>query len=239
MTQTIILVHGACHGAWCWDRVVPLLKQIGYEVLAPELPGRAGDGRAGWRMTLSDYAAAIIELAKQQSGPVIALGHSMGGLVIAAAAEKAPELFERLVFLSAFLPVSGDSLVSLGAQDKECELAGAVSISWLKGLVTINSNRLHHVYCGDCSDTDLAWVQSRIVPESLRPSLEKVILTKARFQSVPRSFIRCAQDRALSIQMQERMIERQPCQHVATLQASHSPFMSMPEKLATAIKAVI
>ena len=239
MTATILLVHGACHGAWCWDRLAPVLACSDRRVIAPDLPGRAGRGRAGWRFTLNDYAAAIVDVAVRQDQPVIAVGHSMGGMVIAAAAEAAPEVFSRLVFVSAFMPVSGDSLVSLAAADTDSDLEGAAKVSWLSGVVTINRPRFKPVYCGDCNEADVAWAMSRLEPESARPSTDKVKLTAERFGSVPRSYIRCTEDRALSLQMQDRMIERQPCERVASLPASHSPVLSMPDQLAAAIETVI
>lgn len=235
---TVMLVHGACHGAWCWDRVVPLIKAAGHRVLVPNLPGRGDKGKPGWRWTLKAYADAIVDTARMADGPVIAVGHSMGGIVISAAAEAAPELFERLVYVTAFLPVDGDSLASIAAMDKHSDLNGASALSWFKGVVTINPDKLRPVYYGDCSEADLDWVRPQLVPESLRPSVTKVRLSDD-FQSVPRSYIRCTQDRALSIQMQDRLIERQPCEHVATLDASHSPFLSMPQKFADALVSVI
>jgi pimeloyl-ACP methyl ester carboxylesterase len=235
----IMLVHGACHGAWCWDRVAPLLAEAGYAVIAPDLPGRAGHGRPGWHFDLKDYAASITGAAKEQSAPVIAVGHSMGGMVIAAAAEAAPDLFNRLVFLSAFMPIDGDSLASIAAMDKHSDLGGATRLDLLKGIVTIKPARLGPVYCGDCSDAAIASAQARIGPESVRPSLTKVRLTEERFGAVPRSYIRCTRDRALSVQLQDQLVARQPCDRVATLDASHSPFLSMPAPLARAILSVI
>jgi len=237
-SATIMLVHGACHASWCWDRAVPMLRQAGHRVVTPDLPGRGDRGKPGWRWTLKAYADAIIEDARQTGGPVIAVGHSMGGPVISAAAQAAPELFERLAYVSAFLPVDGDSLASIAAMDKDSDLPGASSVAWLKGVVTINPDRLKPVYYGDCSDADLDWVRPRLVPESLRPSVTKLRLGE-NFQSVPRSYIRCTQDRGLSIQMQDRLIARQPCQHVATLEASHSPFLSMPDQFVKALLSVI
>lgn len=239
MSATIMLVHGACHGAWCWDRLVPLLEGSEYRVIAPDLPGRGTQGRPGWRWTLNDYAEAIVAAGRRQPGPVIAVGHSMGGMVIAAAAELEPAMFERLVFVTAFMPVSGDSLASIAAMDSDSDLAGAARLSALKGVVTIRPERLGPVYCGDCSEADIAFAQSRIEPEPVRPSLAKVTLTEGRFGTVPRSYIRCTQDRGLSIQMQDRLIARQPCERVATLDASHSPFLSMPDQLAAALRSVI
>lgn len=235
---TIMLVHGACHGPWCWDRVTPLLEADGRRVLTPCLPGREGIGRGGWGATLPDYATAIIDAARRESAPVVAVGHSMAGLVIAAAAEAAPEIFERLVFVSAFMPVSGDSLASIAAMDKHSDLPGATTIGWLSGTVAIKPEKLGPVYYGDCSEADLGWVRPRLVPEPLRPSLGKVQLSAAHFQSVPRSYIRCTQDRGLSIEMQDRLIERQPCERVATLEASHSSFVSMPDQFVAALLSV-
>lgn len=235
---TLLLVHGACHGAWCWDRVGPLLRQAGHTVIAPDLPGRPGTGKPGWRWTLADYADAIVAVARQAGGPVVAIGHSMGGPVISAAAEAAPELFARLIYLSAFLPRTGDSLASIAAEDTDSDLHGAAHMSWLRGVVTIKADRLRPVYYGDCGDAEIDWVRTRLVPESVRPSLAKARLSD-RFQSVPRAYIRCTQDRGLSVQMQDRMIERQPCDRVATLGASHSAFVSMPDQCAAALLSVI
>jgi pimeloyl-ACP methyl ester carboxylesterase len=239
MTATILLVHGACHGPWCWERVVPMLEQRGHRVVAPSLPGRGSNAGLGWRYGLSDYATHIIEVARAQQDPVVAVGHSMGGMVISAATEAAPELFSRLVFVSGFLPRSGDSLASIAAADEVSDLGDATTVSWLRGVVTINRASLKPVYAGDCSESDIAFAAARICPEPVRPSLAKVTLSEARFGRVPRSFIRCTRDRALSLPMQDRLIARQPCEHVATLDASHSPFLSMPDKLANAMLAII
>lgn len=236
---TIMLVHGACHGAWCWDRVVPLLEAAGHRVLAPDLPGRGANGTPGWwRWTMQDYAKSIIHTARQAGGPVIAVGHSMGGQVISTAAEAAPELFERLVYLTAFLPTDGDSIVSLAALDKTSDIAKAARTSLLTGQITLDPNSAHPIFYGDCSTDDFEWVKPRLVAEPARPSFSKLHLS-ARFEAVPRSYIRCTKDRAISIELQDMMAAKQPCQHVATLEASHSPFVSMPDQLADALWSVI
>lgn len=236
--QNILLVHGACHASWCWDRVAPLLRSAGHAVAAPDLPGRAARGAPGWRWTLEAYADAVVQEARKSDGPVVAVGHSMGGMVIAAAAERAPELFSRLVHVSSFLPISGDSLASIGALDKHSDLAGATKVAWLGGRVMIRPERLGPVYYSDCTPSDVAWAQARIVPESLKPSIERVRLTP-RSLAVPRSYIRCSEDRALSVQAQDLLLERQPCERVATLKASHSPFISMPDQFVAALQSVI
>ena len=239
MSCKLLLVHGAAHGSWCWARVAPRLIEAGYSVHAMDLPGRENPGLSAWRWSLDDYVTAVIETAMQSREPVIAVGHSMAGMVISAAAERAPEIFHRLIYLSAFLPRHGDSMVSLGAEDQTSQLAEATSVSWLRGIVSIVPASAWPVFYGDCSEDDVRLALSRIRPEPIRPSLARANLSENRFGTVARSYIRCLQDRALSIGMQDQMVTRQPCDRVATLDASHSPFLSVPDRLAEAILDVI
>ena len=48
---TFLLIHGAWHGAWCWDRVVPLLRAAGHDVVAPDLPAHGADATPWWRVS--------------------------------------------------------------------------------------------------------------------------------------------------------------------------------------------
>jgi pimeloyl-ACP methyl ester carboxylesterase len=240
MGKRILLVHGACHGAWCWDKLLGPLSSLGHSVETIDLPGRAGRGSPGWGQTLNAYAQSVVEALGSKSERAVVVGHSMGGFVISAAAERAPELFERLVYLSAFLPSSGDSMASLGKQDKHSDLSKGTRVSLFRGLVSIGPpQNAANVFYGDCTPEQLAWTQQRLIGESLRPSITKISLSSARFGAIPRSYIRCTLDRALSIQLQDLMIAKQPCDRVVTLEASHSPFLSMPDQLAKAIGSVI
>ncbi len=238
--KNILLVHGACHGAWCWDKVIAPLTALGHRVETLDLPGRSGRGAPGWGQSLRAYAQSVIDAVRPTGARFVLVGHSMGGLVISAAAERAPELFERLVYLTAFLPSHGDSIASLGRQDKDSDRASATRVSLFRGVVSIGPpHNAAEVFYGDCTPEQIAWAQSRLTVESLRPSIGAISLSSGRFGSVPRSYIRCTEDRALSIQQQDRMIARQPCDRVATLNVSHSPFISMPDRLADAIGSVI
>lgn len=187
---------------------------------------------------MDDYASAVVEHARREAGPVVAIGHSMGGQVMSVAAEGAPELFERLVYVAGFLPANGESIVSLGQQDPESEIKKGTRVSFLKGVVAMDPDSFGPVFYGDCGPQDVAWVRERLVPESMRPSFAKIRLSTERFGRVPRSYVRCTKDRAITPQLQDKMIERQGCGHVASLDSSHSPFVSMPERLAEALLRV-
>lgn len=108
---TFGLLHGAWHGAWCWDRVVPELERRGAGAIAVELP--ADDAAA----TMADYVDATVDALRGADEPVVLAGHSLAGLVIPRVAAARP--VARLVYLCAFVPRPGVSWF----QQKEQALA--------------------------------------------------------------------------------------------------------------------
>jgi pimeloyl-ACP methyl ester carboxylesterase len=213
----------------------PLLETRGFNVLVVDLPGRTGIKRSGWRYRLGDYASAVVDTAAKADAPLVAIGHSMGGMIISAAAEERPDLYSRLVYVAGFLPTNGDSVASLGKRDKHSDLQSGIRAFLWTGRVRILPDKGADVFFTDCPEAQQRWALGQLTDEPLRPSLEKPLLTPDRFGAVPRSYIRCTKDRAISIELQDGMIARQPCDRIATLPSSHSPFLSMPEALAQAI----
>ena len=228
--KNFLLVHGSWHTSKCWDRVVQVLSAQGHRVNTIDLPGRSTRFASAWKISLENHADAIVAAAKKEDSKVILVGHSMGGLMISRAAEKAPECFERLVYLTAFLPCNGDSLFSLSTKDKDSLVPTAVSMSLLGGKTTLKSNAAD-VFYTDLTPEDVALATSHLVSEPGKPYMTKLKLCDERYGSVPRAYISCTEDRAITLDFQKHMLERQPCERVATLKASHSPFYSMPDEL--------
>ena len=154
--KNFVLVHGAARGSRSWGRVLPLLEKQVHSVTAIDPSGRAGYGKPGWRMKLEDYADAVVNEVRKIAAPTILVGHSMGGQVISAAAEKIPDRIERLVYVAAFLPRSGDSIVSLGREDTDSSLPNSTITSVMRGTFTIKPTALAPVFCGDCAPEDIA-----------------------------------------------------------------------------------
>jgi pimeloyl-ACP methyl ester carboxylesterase len=98
---TFGLLHGAWHGAWCWDRLLPELERRGARAVAVELP--AADAAA----TMADYVDATLSALAAEPEPVVLVGHSLAGLVIPRVAAARP--VSRLVYLCAFIPRPGAS----------------------------------------------------------------------------------------------------------------------------------
>src|SRR6266481_3595065 len=103
MLNEYVLVHGACHGAWCWDDVAARLRAKGHRVITLDLPGHG-------RRTAEVGRAGADTMALEGISRGIVVGHSMGGLVIPKAAELAPARVAHLVFLAAVVVPDGGSL---------------------------------------------------------------------------------------------------------------------------------
>ncbi|URD95636.1 Polyneuridine-aldehyde esterase [Musa troglodytarum] len=105
----IILVHGACHGAWSWHKVTTLLRSAGYRVTAPDLAASGIDERRFQDLrTFTDYTQPLLDVvASLPPGErVVLVGHSLGGMNIALAMDRFPEKIAAAVFVAAFMPDS-------------------------------------------------------------------------------------------------------------------------------------
>jgi pimeloyl-ACP methyl ester carboxylesterase len=107
--KTFVLVHGASHGGWCYDRVAAILRSQGHQVFAPTLAGLAErasmDAR---RINLTTHVDEIVELFdRERLGDVVLCGHSYGGMVVGGVADRVPDRIGNLVFLDAVVPENG------------------------------------------------------------------------------------------------------------------------------------
>ena len=232
---TFILIHGAWHGGWCWERLAPLLTAAGHRVLAPDLPGMGADTRALGEDPLGEWADFVAGLAEGAEGPVILVGHSRGGLVISEAAERAPQSIDRLVYLTAFLLPSGQSLSDMAGRHPEVGPGPAIRPAEDPSRLGLDLEAARPIFYGLCAPEDAQAAAERLTPEPLAALTRPLALTAERFGRVPRAYIECTQDRAISLQMQREMQAELPCDPVVTLEADHSPFYSAAPALAAAL----
>ena len=105
-----LLIHGSGHGAWAWRDVLPLLRDLGHEARAIDLPGHGDDRTPIEAVLLETYRDAVLSALGDRT---IVVGHSMGGYPITAAAEAAPARIAALVYLCAYVPATGMSLADM------------------------------------------------------------------------------------------------------------------------------
>lgn len=237
--KTYVLVHGAFQDSSAWSEITPPLEAAGHKVVTVDLPGRRGDPTPLNEITLDSYRDKVIDAIEQQAGKVVLVGHSFGGITIAAVAEAIPDKIEALVFVAAYLPVTGDSLASLAAQDKGNKFndknfllaADYSTASVLQDDVVL-------IFCADCSAEFQARTLEKIQPEPLAPMNTPVTVSAQKFGKVHKVYIETTQDNAVSNLLQKLMLEKTPVDKVITLATGHSPFFVDPEGLAAALLAV-
>ena len=227
-----VLVHGAWHGGWCWDKVVPLLNKEGHRVQALDLPGHGKDKAPIREVSLQAYTDTICKILDAQSEPVILVGHSMGGVVITQAAEYRPERIKTLVYLTAYLLRSGESMAQVSQRDTESLLPPNLIFPEDFSYCTVKDETIREAFYGDCSDEDVARAISLIVPQSASPFVAPVNTSEKNFGRIPRDYIECLRDRTISPSEQKKMYTDLPCKSIISMDTSHSPFFSAPEELA-------
>ena len=238
--KTYILVHGAWHGAWCWKKVVPLLEAKGNKVLAIDLPSHGNDKTPAATVTLDDYVQEVVRVANAQTSPVLLVGHSMAGIVIAQAAEVlGKEKVAKLIFLDAFMPQNGESVFALvgkaGAHNKAAgkpepnpSLTESLILSPDKKTSIVKPDMVGPLFYHDCSAEDIAFAKAHVGSQSMACLGTPVHLTDARYGTIPKIYILCSQAKDLD---KSSLAKNVPIQKTYTLSSSHSPFFSMPEHL--------
>ena len=235
---SFVLVHGAWHGGWCWEKVTPLLEAAGHSVDAVDLPGRGSNPAETAERTLETYSQHVADRVEAAGGPVVLVGHSMGGMSITGAAQLVPDRIDALVYVTAFLPNDGQALVQLADGDPEALVLPNLVVDEAAGLCTVREEALRETFYGECTAGDAAWASAQLVPESLAAMAAPAHVTEDRAGSVRRFYVECVRDRAITISKQREMWAARPCGEVLSMESDHSPFLSAPQELAGHLLAI-
>jgi pimeloyl-ACP methyl ester carboxylesterase len=201
-------------------------------VLAPDLPGHGDDGMPTNEVTLDRYVERVRMMLDEAGQPAILLGHSMGGVVISQAAERFPEQVKRLVYLTAFIPSNGETLLQLAESDPSGKVLPNLEFAEDGASATVREDMIKTAFYHDCDDADVERAKKLLVPQAAAPFATPVETSEANWGRLPRAYIECTEDQAIPIALQRRMLKTHPCDPVFTMETSHSPFFSAPEKLA-------
>ena len=236
-----VLVHGGFHGSWCWELLIPELVRKGHRAVAVTLPGSAE------RVEESTSSAAVRDTVLEviEPGDVL-VGHSGGGYGITLAADAATSEVSHLVYLAAGFPSEGSSInetIRASNQgDRRATLRDAsdpdLPVQQLEdqqALQILPGEASVAFFYQDCPPEVAAWASSRITRQRTEYRDEKISIPAFWGAELPRSFIRCAQDRAQPEAVASWFSERLGVEPFV-IDTSHSPFLSRPAELATLLE---
>lgn len=222
-----LLIHGSCHGAWCWRDVIPALAAMGHQATAIDLPSHGSDTTPAAQVTLDLYAQAILDALHE---PTIVVGHSMAGFPISQAAEMDPSNISRLVFLCAYLPWPGLGLADQRRKAPRQPLSQAFQVAPDRITMGFDPAMAKEKFYHDCAFA-LDYALENLCPQPILPQETPATLGD-NYASVPRSYIVCDNDQAIPPEFQREMAAALPLSDRYSLPSSHSPFFSMPTALA-------
>ncbi|WP_435174562.1 alpha/beta fold hydrolase [Actinacidiphila sp. bgisy145] len=273
-TDTVfVLVHGAWHSSAQWAATQRALAGPGTASVAVDLPGHGFDaplptgyllpGQPGLlteksplaAVTMDDCAEAVLNVLRQvrHHRTTVLVAHSAGGGPASLAAERAPELVDRIVYLSAFVPGGRPRFFDyLGSPENATALGQHLNLgdAAALGAVRINPLSTDPAYVDELRQTHYhdtppdrfdRWRTALSPDLPLAIPTAPVTLTAARWGRIPRTFLRCAEDQALAPAAQDLMIAEADRAFpdnpftVRTLPGSHSPFAARPSELAAAL----
>ncbi len=239
---TFVLVHGAWHGGWCWQKVTPFLEAAGHAVYAPTLTGLAERAaELSPEVGLDTHIQDIVGLLQEKDlHGVILVGHSYGGMVITGVVDQAPERIAHLVYLDTFVPRDGESMVGvvpfLGIYLRK--QAQAHGDGW-----RVDSRGDY----GVTTEPDRSWVLSQVTPQPLK-TLEQPLHLKhpAIVSTKPRTHIECTGGGFFLSLLQHIAYVAIPRSHpreagwrLRKLPTGHDAMITMPRELADILLEVV
>jgi len=218
--KTIVLVHGAFADGSSWQKVIPILKAKGFKVVAVQNPSTS----------LADDVKVTKRIVNNQKEPVILVGHSWGGMVVSEVGTH-PKV-AAVVYVAAFAPAEGDSVMSLLATAKTPAPGLAEAVADSEGYLTISEKGIRNYFAPDLTPAEqdvIFAVQGPIFGSGFSAKT-----SAAAWKAVPTWYVLAEQDQMIPPDLQDTMSKRTGGK-VTRLNSSHVPMLSKPDEVAKVI----
>ena len=210
--KTYLLIHGSWHSAWNWHKVVPLIEKAGHKAIAIDLPGMGRDKTPIQEVRMKSTVEIICRLIDNIPGKVILVGHSKNGIMISQAAEYRPDKIEKLIYLAAYLIPDGKTQKEYSVQDTEGWLKPYVSQHPETNSHTLQPEIFREGLYHDCDEDITELAKVLLSNEPVESAITPLQLTEENFGRVPRVYIECTEDRAVTPFIQRKMYTETPCE---------------------------
>ena len=183
--KTVVLVHGAWHGGWCWRRVADLLEKQGHKVYTPTLTGLGERVHLMSKdIDLNTHITDVVNVFKYEDlKDVCLVAHSYGGWPSSGALEQIADRVSAIVWLDAFKPDDGQKGADYASDFSRKLMQEAIA----KGE---NSRPAPPATAFFVNDKDQAWVNSKTTPQPNGVAFTPIKLTGARDKIAKKTYIR-------------------------------------------------
>lgn len=225
-----VLIHGAYHGAWCWDRLIPEITSRGDTALTVDLPIEDADAGA------AEYARIVADAISDLASPVV-VAHSMSGVVLPLVASIKP--VAKMVFLAAFIPEPGASLADLRSQepiDPEIDFASAEFADIGDSVYTVGEGTAMEMFYHDAPADIANWAVARLRPQAYRFMYEVTPLDS--WPPTDSAYILCRDDHAINPAWCREAAQTRLGITAHELDGGHSPFLTRPAELANLLHEI-
>lgn len=229
---TFVLVHGAWHGGWCWDRVRRVLEATGVSVYTPTLAGSGERAHLASRdICLETHVQDVVDLLQTVDlRGVVLVAHSYAGLVATSVVDRARDRIARLVYLDAVVPRDGECMYDRAPAQIKAHFEEQARIGgegWL-----VPASAVTPAFLGLRREEDIRWVMPKLTPHPVRTFREAVRLA-SRTPPVRRTYINCIGDKPLG---QPRTVQAEGIDDYHELQTGHDAMVTEPERVAELLR---
>lgn len=234
---TVVLVHGAWHGAWCWDFVSPLLTSAGVEVTCVDLPGRGTNVEP--LADLHGDAQAVTAVLDAIPGPIVLVGHSYGGAVVTEAGVH--DRVTQIVYIAAFALEEGETVAHAAAEEARAARLdhtgrpnlGTSLISDDGGeITTVRPDLAVSLFYNECPADVAAWAVPQLGRHRMGNFAQEVSACGWRVH--PATYVMCRKDNAVHPDLQ-RILAKRTARSIE-LASDHSPFLGQPQVVADLLR---
>jgi pimeloyl-ACP methyl ester carboxylesterase len=230
-SKTFVLVHGAFQAPYAWQFVKTKLEAAGQKVVVVELPGHGKDQTPPETISINTYRDKVVSAITAIKGPVVLVGHSLGGAIITAVADTIPDHIEKLVYLAGFVPGNGQSIFDLTSMDPNSQFGPALIPSADGFTVAIPNDKVMQVFAQDANEQVKQLLIENNRPEPIAAQADKIHLKNPAFASVPKYYIYTNQDHAITIDLQKKMVATAGIKNVFAVESGHCPMLTKPEEV--------
>jgi pimeloyl-ACP methyl ester carboxylesterase len=226
LAKTFVLVHGAWHGGWCWRRVADHLEGKGHKVFTPTMTGLGERSHLLSKdIHLDTHITDIVNVIKWEGlQNIVLVGHSYAGIIISGVADQVRDKIASIVFLDAFVPEDGDSLLEKASQAARDGMHAAIQ-KGDAGMKPIPAAVFR------VNEKDRAWVDAQCTPQPIATLTDKAKVAGGRDKIAKRAYIRAKGYPSVPFDAAHNKLKAAGGWRIYELPSGHDVMVDMPDRL--------